>query len=137
MCKVNSSLYFAHSAGAAAGAVATGSRWAANTDVYITGDRLVIKVELAGMRREDLELSMDGNRLIICGQRPDSCRIGNCKFLVMEINYGSFESVIELPEGYDLSQAKAAYQNGFLRIDVPQIVSNGSAGSSLAGVGKV
>ncbi len=37
----------------------------------------------------------------------------------MEINYGGFESVIELPEGYDLSRAKAAYQNGFLRIDVP------------------
>jgi len=37
----------------------------------------------------------------------------------MEINYGPFESVLELPHGYDLSQAKAAYLNGFLRIDVP------------------
>jgi HSP20 family molecular chaperone IbpA len=37
----------------------------------------------------------------------------------MEINYGPFESVLELPAGYDLSQAKAAYLNGFLRIDVP------------------
>jgi len=39
--------------------------------------------------------------------------------LVMEISYGPFESVLELPAGYDLSQAKAAYVNGFLRIDVP------------------
>ena len=38
---------------------------------------------------------------------------------VMEINYGPFESVLDLPPGYDLSQAKAAYLNGFLRIDVP------------------
>jgi HSP20 family molecular chaperone IbpA len=37
----------------------------------------------------------------------------------MEINYGPFESVLELPEGYDLGLAKAAYLNGFLRIDVP------------------
>jgi HSP20 family molecular chaperone IbpA len=37
----------------------------------------------------------------------------------MEITYGPFESVLELPAGYDLSQAKAAYLNGFLRIDVP------------------
>jgi HSP20 family molecular chaperone IbpA len=37
----------------------------------------------------------------------------------MEINYGAFESVIELPEGYDLTRARAAYQNGFLRVDVP------------------
>src|ERR1039458_2808223 len=39
----------------------------------------------------------------------------------MEINYGPFESVLEMPEGYDLSQAKAAYLNGFLRIDVPVV----------------
>jgi HSP20 family molecular chaperone IbpA len=37
----------------------------------------------------------------------------------MEINYGPFESVLEIPAGYDLSQAKASYLNGFLRIDVP------------------
>ena len=57
---------------------------------------------------------------MISGHRPDGCRAPKCKFLVMEINYGSFECVIEIPPGYDLSQAKAAYQNGFLRIDVPQ-----------------
>ena len=37
----------------------------------------------------------------------------------MEISYGPFESVLELPSGYDLGQAKAIYVNGFLRIDVP------------------
>src|ERR1043166_5999941 len=93
--------------------------WVPNTDVYVTEGSLVIKVELAGMRREDLELTIEGNRLKISGQRPDGCRAAKCKFLVMEINYGEFESIIELPAGYDLSEAKAAYQNGFLRIDVP------------------
>ena len=72
------------------------------------------------MRREDLELTVEGNRLMISGRRPDGGRGAKCKFLVMEINYGSFECVIEIPDGYDLSQAKAAYQNGFLRVDVPQ-----------------
>ena len=94
--------------------------WVPNTDVYATDSGLVIKVELAGMRREDLELTVEGNRLKIIGHRPDGCRAPKCTFLVMEINYGAFESVIELPPGYDLSQAKAAYQNGFLRIDVPE-----------------
>ena len=41
----------------------------------------------------------------------------------MEINYGPFESIIQIPAGYDLSQAKAAYLNGFLRIDVPVAVT--------------
>jgi HSP20 family protein len=95
--------------------------WIPNTDVYIAENGLVIKVELAGMRREDLELSAEDQRLTISGYRPDCCRSANakCKFLVMEINYGHFESIITVPEGYDLAGARAAYQNGFLRIDVP------------------
>lgn len=97
-----------------------------NTDVYETDSGLVIKVELAGMKKEHLELYVEGNRVKICGHRPDGCRAPKCKFLVMEINYGEFESIIELPPGYDLSQAKAAYQNGFLRIDVPRQMGSGS-----------
>lgn len=96
------------------------THWVPNTDVYVIEDALIIKVELAGMRKEDLELTVERNRLTITGHRPDGCRPPKCKFLVVEIAYGSFQSVIELPPGYDLSQAKAAYQNGFLRIDVPQ-----------------
>jgi HSP20 family molecular chaperone IbpA len=38
------------------------------------------------------------------------------------VPYGSFECVIEIPTGYELSQAKATYQNGFLRVDVPLLV---------------
>jgi HSP20 family protein len=95
------------------------THWTPNTDVYVTEEGLVMKVELAGMRKEDLQLVIEGNKVKINGHRPDGCRAPKCKFLVMEINYGLFESVIELPNGYDLSKAKAAYQNGFLRIDVP------------------
>jgi len=73
------------------------------------------------MRSEHLEITVEGNRLRISGNRPDGCRASKCSFLVMEINYGPFESELELPPGYDLSQAKAAYLNGFLRIDVPLV----------------
>lgn len=95
------------------------AHWVPNTDVYVTDNGLVVKVELAGMRSEHLEITVEGNRLRISGNRPDGCRAAKCSFLVMEINYGSFESLLEVPAGYDLSQAKAAYLNGFLRIDVP------------------
>lgn len=98
---------------------ASETHWVPNTDVYVTETGLVIKVELAGMRKEDLQLGIEGNKVRISGNRPDGCRAPKCKFLVMEINYGGFESVIELPDGYNLSQAKAAYQNGFLRVDIP------------------
>ena len=121
MCKVNSSLYVRKSSAGGRLETAGETHWIPNTDVFVTEGTLVIKVELAGMRREDLELTVEGNRLMISGQRPDGSRTTKCKFLVMEINYGPFECVIEIPPGFDLAEAKAAYQNGFLRIDVPQV----------------
>jgi HSP20 family protein len=120
MSKISSAVHYVKRSSAVAGAELAGkAHWVPNTDVYVTDNGMVIKVELAGMRNENLQITVEGNQLRISGQRPDGCRAPKCSFLVMEINYGQFESVLELPPGYDLSQAKAAYQNGFLRIDVP------------------
>src|SRR5262245_28679788 len=116
--KVSSTMQFVSRSMGGHEGVANG-HWVPNTDVYATEGGLVIKVELAGMRSENLEITVEDKRLRISGNRPDGCRAPKCSFHVMEINYGSFESVLELPPGYDLNQAKAAYLNGFLRIDVP------------------
>ena len=115
--KVSSTVHFAaHSH--STGELATG-RWTPNTDICVTENGLVIKAELAGMKSDSLEITVEGQRLRINGVRPDCCRAPHCSFLVMEISYGPFESVLDLPAGYDLSQAKAIYVNGFLRVDVP------------------
>lgn len=119
--KVSSTVHFVSRGSAVSGRGDTANgRWIPNTDVYITDTGLVIKVELPGMKSENLEITVEGNRLRISGNRPDCCRSPKCNFLVMEISYGPFESVLELPPGFDLSQARAGYVNGFLRIDVPQ-----------------
>ena len=122
MCKVSSSVHFVTRSVGTVREGASRAHWIPNTDVYTTDGGLVIKVELAGMRSEHLEITVEGNRLRISGNRPDGCRSPKAHFLVMEINYGPFESILEVPPGYDLSQAKAAYLNGFLRIDVPVTV---------------
>lgn len=118
--KVSSTIHFAsrNSAVGGAGDTATG-RWTPHTDVYVSDAGLVIKVELAGMKSDSLEIIVEGQRLRIAGVRPDCCRAPHCSFLVMEISYGPFETVLDLPAGYDLTRAKAVYVNGFLRIDVP------------------
>lgn len=120
--KVSSAVHFVsrNSAVGSRGGAASG-HWVPATDVYSTDEGLVIKVELAGMKSENLEITVEGNRLRIAGNRPDGCRAPKCSFLVMEISYGPFESVIELPTAYDLTCAKACYMNGFLRIDVPAV----------------
>ena len=121
MCKVSSSVHFVTRSVGGGREGSAKAHWVPNTDMYTTDNGLVIKVELAGMRSDNLEITVEGHRLRISGIRPDGCRAPKASFLVMEINYGPFESVLELPpgSGYDLTQAKAAYLNGFLRIDVP------------------
>src|SRR4026208_1010623 len=113
--KISSAVHFVTRASAVGGREsAANGHWVPNTDVYTTDSGLVIKVELAGMRSDHLEITVEGSRLRIAGTRPEGCRSSKVSVLVMEINYGPFESVLELPPGYDLSQAKAAYLNGFL-----------------------
>ena len=118
--KVSSTLHFVSRGSAVGGPgdTATG-RWTPHTDVYVSDTGLVIKVELAGMKSDSLEIIVEGQRLRITGVRADCCRAPHCSFLVMEISYGPFETVLDLPAGYDLGRAKALYVNGFLRIDVP------------------
>jgi HSP20 family protein len=126
MCKVNSSLY-TQKLPDSRREMGGQTHWVPNTDVCKTEAGLVVTVELAGLRQEDLEIAVEGNRLLITGQRPDGVRGRGIKFLVMEINYGVFECVIEVPPGYDLGRARAAYQNGFLRVEVPHAVARSSS----------
>lgn len=120
MYKVSSSVHFVKRSPAAnASESPVRAHWTPNTDVYVTEEGMVIKVEMAGMKSDDLEITVEENKLRISGQRPDGCRPPKCKFIVMEINYGPFETVVEVPQGYDLAQARAVYLNGFLRIDLP------------------
>ncbi len=123
MCKVSTSVHFVRQTSVVAERESSArAHWTPNTDVYTTDEGLVIKVELAGMRSENLQITVEGNKLRISGERPDGCRAAKFNFLAMEINYGPFETLLELPSGYELTQAKASYLNGFLRIDVPVAV---------------
>ena len=121
--KVSSTLHFAARNPATGRAETATGRWAPNTDLYVTDNGLVIKVELAGMKSDSLEILVEGQKLRINGEREDGCRAVNCNFLVMEISYGPFEAVLDLPPGYDLMAAKAVYVNGFLRVEVPPAAS--------------
>ena len=70
--KVSSTVHFVsrRSAVSGRGGAASG-HWVPNTDVYATDTGLVVKVELPGMKSENLEITMEGNRLRISGNRPD------------------------------------------------------------------
>jgi HSP20 family protein len=122
MCKLSTSVHFVQTSVDVEREDSVRAHWVPSTDVYTTDEGLVVKIELAGMRSENLQITVEGPTLRVTGQRPDGCRAAKFNFLAMEINYGPFEKTLEIPAGFDLSQAKASYLNGFLRIDVPQAV---------------
>lgn len=96
--------------------------WVPRADVFMNTDgEFTIKVELAALRREDVELCIEGQGIRITGHRPDSDRRANgSRYVVTGINWGWFDMVVDVPAGFDLSRARAQYQNGLLRVRVPQ-----------------
>lgn len=94
-----------------------GVAWVPNMDVLAHDGGVVVKAELAGIRREDLALTVEGNLLKIRGVRRDCPRAPGSRFLMVEIEYGTFEATVELPPGLDMTSARAVYLNGFLKIE--------------------
>src|SRR2546423_9192454 len=90
-------------------------KWSPNTDIYISEDgHLIIEVELAGFDRESLELTVEQGRVKIQGHRSDGGRRRRCKYLTTKLHYGPFESVAEVPPGYDLNAAKDWVDTSFV-----------------------
>lgn len=96
--------------------------WTPNTDVYETTDLLIVKMELAGVEQEELEITLQDRLLVVCGFREDTCRQPHrrCKFRQMEIDYGAFERRIVLPQAVDGRRVRARMHNGFLRVELPK-----------------
>jgi HSP20 family protein len=96
-----------------------GIGWRPATNVWETPDELVIQADLAGLKRESIEIFADDQRLLIRGSRPDPGRGGRTHFHKLEIPDGPFERWIALPENIDASAARARYEEGFLLVTMP------------------
>ena len=98
------------------------SAWTPNTDVYETPDSLVVKMEIAGINKDDLEITLNDRLLLVRGHRKDTCRQRQhrCSFRQMEIDYGYFERRIVIPRSVDGSRVRAQFNNGFLHIELPK-----------------
>ena len=95
------------------------SVWTPPTDVYDTESKLIVKVEVAGMREENFEVAVEEQVLLIRGNRTDHNQ--RRAYYQMEIRYGKFEIAIGLPSGLNLEEAHAEYKEGFLTITFPKI----------------
>ncbi len=99
----------------------TESAWMPPTDVFETATEVVVKMELAGVNVENIDIKLDGRRLVVTGRRVDASASPKRTFRQLEINYGRFERIIAFGEGTKVTTGKASYKEGFLLITLPKI----------------
>lgn len=94
----------------------SGRLWYPAADVYKTADGWVVKVELAGVSIEDVEIDIQGNTLIIAGCRKDRSCVSGISYQQMEITYSSFEKTLRFPSTIDGVTLDHMFENGLLII---------------------
>ncbi len=94
----------------------SGRLWYPSADIYQTPDGWLVKVELAGVSAEEIEIDVQGNQLYIAGCRRDkTCAVG-MTFQQMEITYSRFEKTLEFPASIDGASIEHNFDNGLLII---------------------
>jgi HSP20 family protein len=89
-------------------------------EVKETKDSYVFKADLPGIKEEDLDISLTGNRLTISGQRQEEKKDEGERHFVYERSFGSFSRSFTLPEGIDVDHVQAGLKDGVLNVVVPK-----------------
>ncbi len=89
-------------------------------DIYETDEELVVVVEVAGMRGEDIRVVFEKDLLSISGVRSEISSAHKIRLHQMEIDYGRFERTLRIPFPLKVNEFKATYRQGFLVISVPK-----------------
>jgi HSP20 family protein len=93
--------------------------WAPALDLYEDKDHLVVKAELPGMKKEEIEISLHDDSLIISGERKvESNDEGESSR--SERFFGRFQRAVALPKPVDANQVKANYKDGILTVTLPK-----------------
>ncbi len=85
-------------------------------DVYETAEHLVILIEIAGMKPEDIHVFVKENILTISGHRTEPASPSKTHLHQMEVDYGKFERTLHIPCAIDVNEIKASYREGFLMV---------------------
>jgi HSP20 family protein len=99
-------------------------QWRPAADIHETSDAILVKMELAGMREEDIEVTLYEDALVVSGSRDDDVvQDEQVYYHEAQIRYGPFRAEILLPGPVSREGVDARYENGFLRVTLPKLVS--------------
>jgi HSP20 family protein len=94
--------------------------WAPAIDMFERENEVVLRAEVPGMSKEEINLSVFGNTLTISGERKTEEEIKEDDYYCCERSYGRFQRDITLPQGVDAEKIKASYKNGILEVVLPK-----------------
>jgi HSP20 family protein len=96
------------------------SLWSPAVDIVQEGDHFVVKADLPGMKKDDIEITLNGDTLTISGEkkREDETKSDGC--YRRERYYGKFSRSLVLPSSIDTSRIEATYKDGVLSLTVPK-----------------
>lgn len=90
------------------------------SDVFENEDRVVVRLELPGLEREDLDVEVEDDRLVVSGEKRFLEEQGEGAWRLVQCAYGSFTRVVPLPVPVRSAGAKASYHDGVLRVEMPK-----------------
>ena len=94
--------------------------WSPALDLYQSNDNVIAVVELPGMRKEDIEISLHNGTLTISGERKREKSSNGEKAERTERYVGTFRRSIALPTRVDASKVSATYRDGILTVTLPK-----------------
>lgn len=80
----------------------------------------VLSAELPGVKREDVELSIEGNTLTLKGEKKDVREEKTARYVAWERSYGGFERCFTLPRAVDPAGIKAEFEDGIMTVHLPK-----------------
>jgi HSP20 family protein len=90
-------------------------------DVYQTPEAVVIKSMIAGVRPEDLDISITRDIVTIHGKREEERTVTDEDFIIKELYWGTFSRTISLPAEIDVDEAEAIEKHGLLILKLPKL----------------
>jgi HSP20 family protein len=100
-------------------ATAEGASWFPQVDVLEKDNRLITKIDLPGLQKEDVKVEVADGHLAISGERKAETEEKKENFYRCEREFGSFYRAVPLPDGVKLEDVKATFVNGVLEVSIP------------------
>jgi HSP20 family protein len=94
--------------------------WAPTVDLYENKDHIVVRAELPGMKKEDIEISLHQGNLMISGERKVESQDEDGEASRSERFFGRFQRALELPKPVDGNKVTATYKDGILTVKLPK-----------------